>query len=169
MTATEPRLSSTDLSPAAGRVESIHIADENGGPMRPLTRARVRAGVGIEGDRYAIGAGQWSDHPGGDRDLTLVEAEVIDSLAAEHGISLAPGETRRNVTTRGVRLDDLVGREFTIGDVRCQGQRRCEPCAYLQDIVGKPLLKPMTHRGGLRALILTDGEFGVGDAVTPLA
>lgn len=133
--------------------------------MRALERAWVRAGVGIEGDRYAIGGGTWSDHPGGDRDLTLVEAEVIESLAAEHGIALSPGETRRNVTTRGVRLDDLVGREFTIGGVRCRGQRRCEPCAYLQELVGKPILRPLTHRGGLRALILEDGEFGVGDAI----
>ena len=133
--------------------------------MRALERARVRARVGIDGDRYAMGGGTWSDHPGGDRDLTLVEAEVIEALAAEHGISLSPGETRRNVTTRGVRLDDLVGREFTIGGVRCRGQRRCEPCAYLQDLVGKPILWPLTHRGGLRALILEDGEFGVGDAI----
>jgi MOSC domain-containing protein YiiM len=148
-----------------GRVEAIHIAQDEGGPMRALERARVRARVGIEGDRYATGGGTWSDHPGGDRDLTLVEAEVIESLAAEHGIALSPGETRRNVTTRGVRLDDLVGREFTIGGVRCRGQRRCEPCAYLQELVGKPILRPLTHRGGLRVLILEDGEFGVGDAI----
>lgn len=149
----------------SGRVESIHIADENGGPMRSISRARVRAGVGIDGDRYAIGSDGWSDNSGADRNLTLVEAEAIEGLAAEYGIQLEPGESRRNVTTRGVRLDDLIGREFTVGGVRCRGQRRCEPCAYLQDLIGKPILPGLVHRGGLRATILSDGEFGIGDAV----
>jgi MOSC domain-containing protein YiiM len=151
---------------ADGHVEAIHIAAAPGAPMQAIDRARVRAGVGIEGDRYAADAGHWSDHPAGDRDLTLVEAEVIESLAAEHGISLAPGATRRNVTTRGVRLDELIGREFRVGTVRCFGKRRCEPCDYLQSLVGQPILRPMAHRGGLRAAILEDGEFGVGDAIT---
>lgn len=165
MTVTE-QAPGADRPVTAGRVESIHIADEIGGPMRPISRARVRASVGIDGDRYAVGSGQWSENPGGDRNLTLVEAEAIEALAAEHGIQLAPGETRRNVTTRGVRLDELIGREFTIGGVRCRGERRCEPCAYLQDMIGKPILPALVHRGGLRAEILSDGEFGIGDPVT---
>lgn len=134
--------------------------------MQALERARVRAGVGIEGDRYAARIGEWSDQPSDDRDLTLVEAEAIEALATDHGISLAPGETRRNVTTRGVRLDELIGREFTIGGVRCRGVCRCEPCTYLEGMVGKPILRGLVHRGGLRALILEDGEFGIGDGVT---
>lgn len=148
-----------------GRVEAIHIAEASGAPMRALERVRAMAGIGLEGDRYAVGGGTWSEHPAGDRDLTLVEAETIESLANDNGIVLGPGETRRNVTTRGVALDELIDREFTIGAVRCLGVRRCEPCTHLQALVGKPILRPLVHRGGLRTLILTDGEFGVGDPI----
>lgn len=147
-------------SPAS--VEAIHIAEAAAAPVRALERAELRAGVGIVGDRYAAGAGEWSDHPAGDRELTLVEAEVVESAG------LAPGSTRRNVTTRGVRLDDLIGREFTIGTVRCLGKRRCEPCSYLEGLVGRPILRDLAHRGGLRAEILADGEIAVGDGIAIL-
>jgi MOSC domain-containing protein YiiM len=143
----------------SGRVEAIHVSDGAGAPMRALTQATLRAGVGIDGDRYAAGSGHWSDHPAGDRELTLVAAEVLDELA------LPPGSSRRNVTTRGVDLDSLIGREFTLGVVRCRGERRCEPCAYLEGLVGRPILRDFVHRGGLRATILTGGEVAVGDPV----
>ena len=147
------------------RVEMIHIAPSVGAPMVGLERVRAIAGVGLEGDRYARGAGQWSDDSQVDRDLTLVEAEVIEDLAATDGIVLAPGETRRNVTTRGIRLNELVGRRFLVGDVECEGTRLCEPCQYLTDSVGKPILKPLVHRAGLRARILTDGEIANGSEI----
>jgi MOSC domain-containing protein YiiM len=147
------------------RVEMIHIAPSVGAPMVGLERVRAIAGVGLEGDRYARGAGQWSDDSQVDRDLTLIEAEVIEDLAATDGIVLAPGETRRNVTTRGIRLNELVGRRFLVGDVECEGTRLCEPCQYLTDSVGKPILKPLVHRAGLRARILTDGEIANGSEI----
>jgi MOSC domain-containing protein YiiM len=147
------------------RVETIHIAPSVGAPMVGLERVRAIAGVGLEGDRYARGAGHWSDDDRVDRDITLVEAEVIEDLAATDGIVLAPGETRRNVTTRGIRLNELVGRRFLVGDVECEGTRLCEPCLYLTDTVGKPILKPLVHRAGLRARILTDGEIANGSEI----
>jgi hypothetical protein len=146
----------------AGHVDAIHVSDAAGAPMRALAGARLRAGIGIDGDRYAVDAGYWSDHPAGDRELTLVAGEVMDELG------LAPGASRRNVTTRGVDLDGLVGREFRIGIVRCRGERRCEPCGYLEGMIGRPILRAMAHRGGLRATILTDGEIAVGDSVEPV-
>lgn len=141
-------------------VESIHIAPAAAAPMEPLERATLRAGVGISGDRYARDDGAWSDHPAGDHELTLVAAEVIEELGLEAGSS------RRNVTTRGVDLDSLIGRDFTIGAVLCHGIRRCEPCTQLQKQIGRPILRQMAHRGGLRASILGDGEISVGDPVT---
>jgi MOSC domain-containing protein YiiM len=147
------------------RVEAIHIAASVGAPMVALERVRAVAGVGLEGDRYAAGAGQWSDDGRVDRDVTLVEAEVIEDLAATDGIVLEPGETRRNVTTRGIRLNDLVGRRFRIGEVECEGTRLCEPCQYLTDLVGKPILRPLVHRAGLRARILVGGEFAIGNEI----
>jgi len=146
-----------------GRVEHIHIAEVEGGPLRALAAVDAIAGVGLAGDRYAKGEGFWPDE-GESRALTLIEAEAIDDLLAD-GIALQPGESRRNMTTRGIRLNDLVGKEFTIGDVRARGTELCEPCTHLVALTGKPLLKPLVHRGGLRADLLTSGRISVGDAI----
>ena len=148
-----------------GRVEHIHIAEVEGGPVRALASVEATAGVGLAGDRYARGDGFWPDD-GESRDVTLIEAEAIENLA-EHGITLEPGESRRNITTRGIRLNELVGREFTIGGVRARGTELCEPCTHLVAMTGKPLLKPLVHRGGLRADLLTSGPISVGDAIEP--
>jgi MOSC domain-containing protein YiiM len=157
--------SSDRADPGHGVVEAIHVAPSGGAPMRPVARVRATAGVGLEGDRYALRTGNYSHDPKVDRDITLIEAEEIEALAAGSGIVLAPGETRRNVTTRGIRLNDLVGRRFRIGEVECEGTRLCEPCQYLTDLLGKPVLAPLVHRAGLRARILTGGQIAPGDEV----
>ncbi len=148
-----------------GHVEAIHIATAAGAPVTALDRVRAIANVGLEGDRYAVGSGTYSPDPRVDRDITLIEAEVLEDLAAKQAIVLAPGESRRNVTTRGIRLNDLVGRRFRVGDVECEGTRLCEPCQYLTDLVGKPILEPLVHRAGLRAKIVAGGEIAIGDTV----
>lgn len=158
----------TTTPPTAGRIESIHLADAAAGPMLPVARVRAIAGVGLEGDRYATGNGTYSPDPRTDRHLTLIEAEEIEALAERDGILLAPGETRRNITTRGIRLNELVGRRFRVGGVECEATRLCEPCQGLTDLLGKPVLEPLVHRAGLRALILTDGEIAIGDEVVAL-
>src|SRR5262245_35353586 len=126
--------------------------------MDARSRVDVAAGVGVRGDRYAGGGGFWRDDRVS-RDLTLVEAEVVDEL------ELAPGETRRNVTTRGVELNELVGRTFWIGDVLARGTSLCEPCRHLEEVTGRRLLRALVHRGGLRADALVGGRVAVGDAV----
>jgi MOSC domain-containing protein YiiM len=156
------------LAPARGRVEAIHIADTRGAPMRSVDRIRALAGVGLDGDRHATGASVTADDVKVDQQLTLVAAEEIDRLADVFGIVLEPGETRRNVTTRGVDVNALVGRRFRIGDVVCEGTRLCEPCQYLTDLLGKPILEPLVHRAGLRARIHTGGEIAVGAEVVAL-
>jgi MOSC domain-containing protein YiiM len=145
-----------------GAVEHIHIADETGGPVRPLRSVEAVAGTGLAGDRNHRLDGE--SKPG--RDLTLIEAENVEYLAREHGIALAPGESRRNITTRGVRLNDLVGKEFWIGGVLARGVKLCEPCEYLQGLVGKPVLQPLVHRAGIRADLLSSGRVAVGDAIS---
>ena len=147
---------------AGGRVEAIHLTSEASGPMRSLTRVRAIAGVGLEGDRYALGIGHYSDSPAPDRQVTLIAAEEIERLAVEHGIALEPGESRRNLTTRGIDLNALVGRRFRIGQVECEGTRLCEPCLYVADLLAQPLLQHKVHRAGLRARILTDGVIELG-------
>lgn len=148
-----------------GTVEHIHITQRESAPMLSIREARALPGIGLEGDRYAAGTGRYSSDGRDGRALTLVEAEVLDALRTQSGIDLSAGETRRNVTTRGVRLNDLVGERFLIGDVLCEGARLCEPCDYLAGLTNKALVKPLTHKGGLRANILTEGTIRVGDEV----
>lgn len=133
--------------------------------MRRLDETDIIAGVGLTGDRYANRAGYWRDARVS-RDLTLVEAEALESLR-EHGIDLAPGETRRNLTTRGVSLEALIDRYFWIGGVLARGTSRCEPCQHLADVTGKPLLRPLVRKGGLRADCLLGGKILVGDPIQP--
>lgn len=147
----------------AGRVEAIHVAGAAGEPVREVELIRAIAGVGLEHDRYALGRGHYSQDRRVSRELTLIEAEVIEDLPRSHGIRLAPGETRRNITTRGIRLNDLVGRRFWVGDVLCEGTRLCEPCQYLTELTDQPLLRALVHRGGLRADILRGGRIRWGD------
>jgi MOSC domain-containing protein YiiM len=152
----------------AGRVEAIHIVGTRRAAMQSVGRATARAGLGLEGDRYTLLAAAGSADAKPDRHLTLIESEEIERLAADHDIHLAPGESRRNVTTRGIRLNDLVGQRFSIGPVACEGMQLCEPCQYLVDLLGKPVLGPLVHRAGLTARILTDGEIAVGDEIVTL-
>ncbi|TMA77552.1 MAG: MOSC domain-containing protein [Deltaproteobacteria bacterium] len=158
-------VTSAGNDPQTGRVEFIHLAQSEGEPMRATDRIRALAGIGLEGDRYASGRGHFSKTPGTGRALTLIEAEVLEHLRDSLGIALRPGEGRRNLTTRGVALNALVGHRFHIGNLLCEGMRLCEPCKYLEELIRKPLVDPLLHRGGLRADVLEDGEIRIGDEV----
>lgn len=150
-----------------GVVELIAISEEAEGPMMVIPSAEALAGRGLRGDRYARGAGTFSDPNGRGYDLTLVEAEALEELA-DDGIDLAPSEARRNLVVRGIALDDLVGKRFRVGGVECFGQRRCEPCAHLEKLTRPGVLRGLVHRGGLRADVLSDGKIRVGDRVEVL-
>lgn len=134
--------------------------------MEALDEVKATPGRGIEGDRYFEGTGAWSNHPGEGREITLVEMEAIEGLAREKNIALKPAEMRRNLVTRGVPLNHLVGKEFQVGDVRMVGIRLCEPCDYLEKMTTRGVLAGLIHRGGLRANVLTSGVIRVGDSVT---
>jgi MOSC domain-containing protein YiiM len=151
--------------PQTGTVESIHIAARAEEPTRAVETVSVVAGCGIEGDRYFRESGNGTFHEADKRgqDLTLVEAEAIEGLAADTGVELAPGEARRNVVTRGVALNDLVGRRFTVGEVEAVGNRLCDPCSHLQKLTQPGVLKGLAHRGGLRADVVRGGAIRVGD------
>ena len=153
-----------------GTVEAIVVAPQAEAVMVRVQHATVRAGRGLEGDRYFDHCGTFSNAHGRGHDLTLIEAEVLDALRLPRG-QLAPEEARRNVVSRGIDLNALVGKRFRIGDVECFGQRLCEPCAHLERLTekaGKPgTLRALIHKGGLRADALTDGEIRVGSAIGP--
>ena len=149
-----------------GSVDGLAVAPAAEAPMRLLEVAQARAGRGLEGDRYAAGAGTFSARTGRrpGYDLTLIAAEVLDEMAAA-GQTLDFAGTRRNVLTRGIDVNALVGRPFRIGDVLCEGRRLCEPCVHLDRLSGPGILRPLIHHGGLRVDVLTDGEIRVGASV----
>lgn len=133
--------------------------------MEQLTEVEAIAVQGLVGDRYSAGVGTYSDRPGRDRQLTLIEEETIIAIERERGIALAPGDTRRNLVTRGVALNHLVGRRFEIGPVVLEGVRLCEPCDHLQRLTQKGVLSALIHRGGINAEILVSGTIRAGDRV----
>jgi MOSC domain-containing protein YiiM len=139
-----------------GLVEAIHISAAESELPDPVDAVDVTAD-GVVGDRY-----------GEARDLTLIEAEALEGLREDTGIELSAAESRRQVLTRGIRLNDLVGERFTVGGVECIGQELCEPCNHLQGMTQEGVLRGLVHRGGLRADIVSGGRIAVGDEVVPV-
>lgn len=146
-------------------VERIFTHPPGGGPRIEQQGVRVIAGAGIEGDKHF----DLHDEPG--RNVTLIEAEELEAFLTEHGRPHDLSVTGRNVVTRGIRLNDLVGVEFLIGRVRFRGVELCEPCGTLgRALAGEGLppaavVKRLLHRAGLRADVLSDGEISVGAAI----
>jgi MOSC domain-containing protein YiiM len=148
-----------------GKLVSIHIAPGAAATLRSVAEARVVPGKGIEGDRYFEGTGTWSKHPGNGREVTLIEIEAIEALAHESEIQLGAGDSRRNLVTRGVPLNHLVGRQFRVGNVRLKGMRLCEPCEHLEGLTRKGVKAALAHRGGLRAEAISEGTIRAGDTI----
>jgi hypothetical protein len=147
-----------------GRVEGIFIGAEATAPLDSVPEVRAEQGRGLVGDRYWSGQGTfWK--PLADREVTLIEMEALDALAADAGIALEAREARRSIATRGVRLNDLIGRRFRVGDATLLGIRPCEPCGHLERLTGKTLRPAMAGHGGLRAAILVSGVIRVGDSI----
>jgi GrpB-like predicted nucleotidyltransferase (UPF0157 family) len=147
-----------------GFVDRIYIGAEATGPMTERWQVRALDGKGLEGDRYAEGRGTFSDKPATGRHVTLIEAEAIEAVAQSKEISR--DVTRRNIVTRGVPLNHLVGADFTVGEVVLRGMRLCEPCGHLNRLAGDDELKAaFLHRGGLRAEIVKGGSIQVKDPI----
>lgn len=147
-----------------GTVVMICVADAGAEALRAVEEARVVAGKGIAGDRYFLGSGTFSAKPGTGRQITLIEAEAMEHAAKACDVDLAYPDARRNLVTRGVALNALVGRAFRVGGVRLLGVRLCDPCrvAFPEADVKQAL----DNRGGLRADVLGDGVIRVGDPVS---
>lgn len=132
--------------------------------MVSVAGVRAVPGRGLEGDRDFSSEGTWSRSR--DTELTLVELEAIEALARDHGIEMPARDARRNVVTRGIALNHLVGKRFAVGGVVLEGMRLCEPCGHLEKLAGRPGVKgALVHRGGLRARVVSEGIIRVGDPV----
>src|SRR5215469_16188070 len=139
-----------------GRLIGIFVGPKAEAPLNSLHEVRAETGRGLEGDRYWSSQGTfWK--PQSDFEVTLIEVESLEALAAEAGVVLEPREARRNLATRGVRLNDLVNRKFTVGEVTLLGIRLCEPCGHLERLTGRKLRPFLAGRGGLRAGIVKGG------------
>lgn len=148
-----------------GTVVGLHSVPRSFLPMRNFETLELVAGVGIRGDRYATGSGFYSDKPEEGRQITLFEIETLEALKRDHKIVLAPEEHRRNVTTRNVPLNHLVGKRFRIGDVILEGTRLSVPCRHIEQITGKEIFGALINRSGLNARILTSGNIFFGQTV----
>jgi steroid delta-isomerase-like uncharacterized protein len=150
------------------RVVSISMASAAAVPTQTVESAKAIAGKGLEGDRYFSHEGTYSAEPIPGREVTLIECEAVDALNAKLGTAFTPGEMRRNIATRGIALNHLVGRDFRVGEVLLRGIRLCEPCAHLESLTREGVLKQMLHRCGLRADILEGGTIRPDDAIALL-
>lgn len=151
----------------AGRVQEIWVAESAGVEMHAPAEAELVAGVGIAGDRYATGRGHYAHLPHPDRQLTLIAQEALDDIERETGVRLTGQESRRNLVTSGVPLEDLVGTTFAVGGALVLGGRLNVPCTYLERLVDKPVFGPLTGRSGLNCRIVQGGRIRVGDAIHP--
>jgi MOSC domain-containing protein YiiM len=151
-----------------GSLINIFITSAAGQPMQDIEQVRAVPGKGLEGDRYYTHSGQYSEKPGSGRQVTLIEIEALEAMEAETGLELTAAEARRNLVTRGVPLNQLVDKQFQVGDVILRGMRLCEPCTYLEGMTQPGVLAALVHRGGLRADILSEGTLQVGDSIISL-
>ena len=145
-----------------GRIEQIFIAPRKGAPVRACEYVEAIAGAGLEGDRYTDPRNQ---DPGEETQVTLIEVEHIEAFNAATGLAMRPDGPRRNLVTRGVSLNDLVGKRFRVGEAILEGRELCEPCALFARNTYRQALKAFVHKGGLRARIVQGGGIRVGDAV----
>ena len=150
------------------QVVSLHIAPSGAAPMQSVGSITAVAGRGLEGDRYCNLTGTYSNHPGDGRHVTLIESEALAALRREYGVELAAGLARRNIVSRGVALNHLIGREFRVGAVTLRGTRLCEPCLHLEKLSSKGAMRGLIHRGGLRAEIISGGVIRVGDPIVKM-
>ena len=157
--------SPTSSKPA---VEALFTGPVLKQPLHEVDQVVCVVGHGLEGDRKFRREGLPPSKNGPDREVTLIEAEAIEAVNRDCDIELRPVETRRNVLTRGVALNHLVGRRFRVGDVLLEGLRLCEPCEHLESLTRPGVREALLHRGGLRAQVLEGGLIKVGDAISPI-
>lgn len=146
-------------------VLAIHLSRAKGQPLDPVLECVAEAGRGLVGDHFHKRSGRHAGKLAAGTEVTLIESEALEAAEREHGVALSPAETRRNVLTRGVALNALVGHEFLVGELILRGVRLCEPCQHLSKLTGKPCLRALSGRGGLRAAIVQGGVLRVGDRI----
>jgi MOSC domain-containing protein YiiM len=147
-----------------GELLAIYTSHKKGDGLHAVAEAELVAGGGLRDDRYFVPAGQSKP----EQEVTLLESEALEALGREYDITLTPAQVRRNLLTRGVPLNHLVGQEFAVGDVVLAGIRLCEPCQHLEGMTATGVMKGLRHRGGLRARVVRGGVVRPGAAIRPV-
>jgi MOSC domain-containing protein YiiM len=150
---------------APGTLVEIWLAGAAAEPMRRVPSVEAVPGLGLAGDRYALGGGTWARYPDLEKQVTLIDCDAVAEVAREVGGEFAGGDTRRNLVTAGIDLPALVGQWFTVGGALLFGMKRCPPCTHLERLTGLRLVKAMVHRGGINAAVFAGAELTEGDAV----
>ena len=149
-----------------GSIAAIYITDRASAPMTKVRQIKAMAGQGIEGDRYFLGAGTYSKKPEPGRQITLIKSEVLRWLNDEFKINVNPEESRRNVLTRDIEINELVVTDFFAGPVLLRAHRITQPCRYLEKLIDRPgLYKALWDNGGISCEILSDGIIRQGDSI----
>ena len=152
---------------ATGIVVALFTVDRRAAPMKKVEQLYALAGRGIEGDRYFLGTGTYSKSPEPGRQVTLIKSEVLESLKNKSEINVKPEESRRNILTQGIEINDLIGTEFYVGTVRLRAHRITQPCLYLEKLLDQPgLYKELWDNGGISCEILSDGVIKETDIIT---
>ncbi len=150
-----------------GSVVALFIVDHRAAPMKKVEQLYALAGRGIEGDRYFLGTGTYSKKPEPGRQVTLIKSEVLESLKDKFEITVKPEESRRNILTRGIEINNLIGTEFYVGPVRLRAHRITQPCLYLEKLLDQPgLYQELWDNGGISCEILSEGIIKEGDIIT---
>jgi MOSC domain-containing protein YiiM len=129
--------------------------------MASILSVEALADCGLRGDRYATDRGRKTP----DSQVTLIEIENIEEFRESSGLYMEPDAPRRNIVTRGVKLNDLCGKRFSVGGATLEGIELCEPCGLFAQRTYKSVLELFVGKGGLRARIVTGGTIRVGDSV----
>ncbi|MEX2172865.1 MAG: MOSC domain-containing protein, partial [Pirellulaceae bacterium] len=150
-----------------GKLLAIAIAQQAKGTMENVARVEAVAGQGLAGDRYGagVGAAQFKGRRRPENEVTLIASEAIEEANLEFDLQIKHLETRRNLLTQAVPLNDLVGKTFRVGPVVLKGLELCEPCGYLEKRTYPGIKRALKRRGGLRCCILAGGMLQVGDAI----
>ena len=144
-------------------VYKIGISDNNNMPINEVISIDVLAGQGVVGDRH------FSKFNDPYNQLSLIESENIDYYNIKYGLNIPYIDFRRNIITKGIQLNNLVGKKILVGNVKLEGIDLCRPCKHLSEVLGQEnILKEFLRRGGLRCKILTSSCIRAGDKISIL-
>ena len=151
----------------SGAVVKLFIAPVGGVTMAAVEEVKALAGQGIEGDRYCKRDGYWTDVD--ECEVTLIESEALDEIGSTKGVSVEQGEHRRNLVTRGIRLDNLLGKRFQIGTAVLEYDRPRPPCGHIETLTEAGMTRALLGRGGICARIVESGTIRANDPIVVLS